>query len=361
MSKCGSVDSLYGEVASRLGLRIRGPPPASRVCGRILSYVVELARKLNLPEDVVGEAERVALELSIRGFRVRDSRVVAAAVLYLACRLKGYTMPSRYIVHVANQMGWALEHVSVRRKYREVVRYLGITPPPQSREQARQAIRLYHELVKPATASEAEREEAGQAEEGVARQAQEQPPTPPHTAYIRGVAEKLGLPDRVVEDAINMVERIGVTWAPVVSGAIYLSCLKHNVEIHTADLEGDYYTGARILIEALGLANARSFLAVRAYKRIIAWAEAGRVRIGAGYERRVRTEGGVVELLWSEFMNAFPVAPVMMATRVLDELVKMGIATVRYDRHRSRKLITIDLNKLKTLLEQLEGKHVAKG
>lgn len=350
MSKCGDVESLYGEVASRLGLRIRGPPPASRVCGRILSYVVELARKLNLPEDVVGEAERVALELSMRGFRVRDSRVVAVAVLYLACRLKGYIMPSRYIVHVANQMGWALEHVSVRRKYREVVRYLGITPPPQSREQARQAslqtrrvTLLHRQTVEP----------------------QRVGTEPSYKEFIERVAGRLGLPDGVVKDAIGMVGKVGVRSVQVAAITLYLSCLKHGIEVSWGEMgvrrDIDY---ERLVVGILGLDSATSFLAVRAYKRIISWAETGYIQVSSNYRKYIKVrEGGVVELEWSDFMLAFDLARYTMSDAIAEQLAKMGVARVRhhklkfFDIDRTIKIIEIDVGKLRELVDQIERKQ----
>ncbi len=142
MSKCDDVGNLYGEVASKLGLRIKGPPPASKTCSRILSYVVELASKLDLSSDVVREAERIASELSMRGFKVHDVESTAVAILYLACRLKGLVLSLKHIIHVAERMGWRLEHVSAQRVYKKIVKYIGVTPPPQSREQAEQARRM---------------------------------------------------------------------------------------------------------------------------------------------------------------------------------------------------------------------------
>jgi transcription initiation factor TFIIIB Brf1 subunit/transcription initiation factor TFIIB len=366
VSKCEGVDNLYGEVVSRLGFRIRGSLPTSKTCGRILSCVVELASKLNLPDDVVREAEKVVSELSMRGFKVHDIEPTVVAIVYLVCRLKGFVLPLRYIAHVAEQMGWHLDRVYAQRAYKKIVKYISITPPPQSREQAELAKRMYRELVRSETVREVRRSDERARKQPVTQEQQtqervlEQPPTPFHVAYIRSVAERLKLPEAVVEDAVSMVERVGVTGTSVVSGAIYLSCLKHGVEIGVSDLEGSWDVGARMLIEALGLADARSFLAVRAYKRIISWAEAGRVEIGRFYVRHIpRTEDGVVELKWMEFMSAFDVFPVMMSNKVSEELVKMGIATIR--RVWTRKFIAIDLSKLKTLIEQLGGERVAEG
>jgi transcription initiation factor TFIIIB Brf1 subunit/transcription initiation factor TFIIB len=113
MVKCEGVDRLFEEAASRFNLRFRGPPPASKACNRVLAYVVELASKLNLPSDVVWEAERVVLELSMRGLSV-NAKAVAVAATYLACRLKGHALPFKLAVHTANQMGWNLESSHVR-------------------------------------------------------------------------------------------------------------------------------------------------------------------------------------------------------------------------------------------------------
>jgi transcription initiation factor TFIIIB Brf1 subunit/transcription initiation factor TFIIB len=350
VSKCGSVDSLYGEVASRLGLRIRGPPPASRACSRILAYVVELALKLNLPDDVVREAERVVLELSMRGFTSFNAKVVAVVATYLACRLKGYTLPFKLAVHTANEMGWNLEHTFVRRMYRKIVYYTGITPPPQSREQARQAslqarrvTLLHRQTVEP----------------------QRVGTEPSYKEFIERVAGRLGLPDGVVKDAIGMVGKVGVRSVQVAAIALYLSCLKHGIEVSWGEMgvrrDIDY---ERLVVGILGLDSATSFLAVRAYKRIISWAETGYIQVSSNYRKYIKVrEGGVVELEWSDFMLAFDLARYTMSDAIAEQLAKMGVARVRhhklkfFDIDRTIKIIEIDVGKLRELVDQIERKQ----
>jgi hypothetical protein len=287
----------------------------------------------------------------MRGFTSVDAKAVAVAATYLACRLRGYTLPFKLAVHTANEMGWNLGHTSVRRVYRRIVYYTGITPPPQSREQARRAIAqargatlLHRQTVKP-------------------EKVRAEPPS--YKEFIERVAGRLGLPDGVVKDAIGMVEDVGVRSVQIAAIALYLSCLKHGIEVSWDDIgvRRDI-DDERFVVRILWLDSATSFLAVRAYKRIISWAETGYRQVSPHYRKYVKVrEGGVVELEWPDFMFAFDLAQYTMADSVAEELARMGVARVRHRRLKffdidlTTKIIEIDVGKLRKLVEQLEGKQ----